>query len=209
MVLESLYYEPTRPRRGFTLMEVLAALGIIAVLTAVVLPALNGKLRDSRTTALSQTFLGLSQGIAEFKRATTMYPSSLTLLTTAPVAGSTLNICGTGNTFTATAVSLWRGPYSSRVILSTGIPMGDAIIPTGLRRVTAGSSTFLLIDAADFEIASVNDLESQLDGGTADLTAGTIRATSSSIAATPTSAAINAPDAGTYNVSYAIPINSC
>lgn len=195
-----------RRPRGFTMMEVIVTLAIMAVLTAVLLPALNNKLRDSRTTALSSTYLGLSQGIAEFKRATTRYPGSLLYLTTPPVAAN-LDICG--NALSSTAVSLWRGPYSSRVITSNGISMGDAVIPTGLRRVTAGSSTFLLIDAANVEIPTVTDLESQLDGSPSDLTAGTIRATSSSIAATATSALINAPDAGSYNVSYAIPINSC
>lgn len=195
-----------RSDRGFTMMEVIVTLAIMAVLTAVLLPALNNKLRDSRTTALSSTFLGLSQGIAEFKRATTRYPSSLLLLTNTPTS-SDLDICG--NVLSTTPASLWRGPYSSRVITSNGISMGDGVIPTGLRRVTAGSSTFLLIDGADVEIATVTDLESQLDGSPSDLTAGTIRATSSSIPATGTSALINAPDAGSYNVSYAIPINSC
>jgi hypothetical protein len=87
--------------------------------------------------------------------------------------------------------------------------MGDANIHIGLRRVVVGSAIFLIIDAEDVEIATANDLEAQLDGGTADLTAGTIRATAASIAATATSALINASDAGALNVSYAIPINSC
>ena len=198
---------PQRTRiRGFTMVEVLVALAIVAVLSAVVLPSLMGKLRDSRTTSLSQTFLGLSQGIAEYKRATTKYPSSLLLLTTAPTSAS-LDICG--NAISTTPAGLWRGPYASRIIVSTGIKMGDANIPTGLRRVVVGSAVFLIIDAEDVETATANDLEAQLDGGTADLTAGTIRATSASIAATATSALINASDAGTLNVSYAIPINSC
>lgn len=180
-------------RRGFTLMEILVAVAIVAVLTAVLLPALSNKLRDSRTTALSQTFLGLSQGIAEFKRATTKYPSSLQLLTTPPLSTDN-NICG--GDLSTTPAALWSGPYSSRTILSTGISMGDAVIQNSLRRVTAGSSTFLLIDAYGVENSTVDDLESGLDGGTADANGGTIRW----VAGSSTSI---------ENVSYAIPINSC
>src|SRR6266536_3218724 len=95
--------ERVRDPRGFTMMEVIVALTIVALLTAVLLPSLTGKLRDSRTTAISQTFLGLSQGIAEFKRATTRYPSSLTLLTNAPTASNT-DICG--NALSSTPSSL-------------------------------------------------------------------------------------------------------
>ena len=193
-------------RRGFSLGEIVVALAIIAIMAAMIYPTIASNLKDSRSTALSQTFAGLSSGIAEYKRATTRYPGSLLLLTTAPVAAD-LDICG--NATTATLVALWRGPYASRLITTDGLAIGDATMPTGLRRVTAGTNIFLMIDAPAVETDVADALESLYDAGTASATTGTIRSTTASIAATTTSALIAAAPSGTTNVSYAIPINSC
>lgn len=193
--------QPRDARRGFTMMEILVAITIIAVLTAVLLPALANKLRDSRTTAISQTLLGLSQGIAEFKRATTRYPQHLSYLT-ATVTSANTDICG--NILSTTPSSLWRGPYASRDLSSgAGIAMGDATIEDLLARVVSGSSTWLVIDVHDVESTTTSDLESELDGSPADANNGTIRWQSTAVGASP------AADAGTFNVRYAIPINSC
>jgi prepilin-type N-terminal cleavage/methylation domain-containing protein len=187
-------YPRPRTHQAFTLVEVLVALAIVALLTAVLLPALSRKLVDARTTALSQTFLGLSQGIAEFKRATTRYPSTLVYLSTQPVAANT-DICG--NSLSTTPVSLWRGPYSSRDISANGIQMSDAVVQSSLGKVLSGTSPiFILINAYGVESGTVVDLESSLDGGTSDANSGTIRWVSGSTTSV-------------FNVSYAIPVNSC
>ena len=181
---------------GFSMLEVLTALAIIAVLTAVLLPALNNKLQDSRSTALEQTFLGLSQGIAEFKRATTRYPSTLLYLTTQPNSTPNTDVCG--NILSSTA-ALWRGPYVSRDVPSTGIQMGDAVIPPGLTRVMNASNTvplFILITGNGVESSTVDDMESDLDGLPADANNGTIRWVAGSTTTV-------------RNVSYAMPVNSC
>src|SRR5205823_6652874 len=104
------------PRAAFTLGEILVTVAMIAVLSAILYPALATKLRAGMTASLSQTFAGLAQGIAEFKRATTRYPSSLTLLTTAPTATDD-DICS--NDISGTNAALWKGPYVSRMISST------------------------------------------------------------------------------------------
>lgn len=181
---------PARSVLGFTMVEILVALAILAVLTAVLLPALNSKMRDSRTTAIATTLQGLSQGIAEYKKAVTRYPNTLQLLTTPPTASS-LDACG--NTITTWA--LWRGPYVSREMLAAGTQMGDGSILNQLRRVTAGSSTYLMIDVNGVETQSANDLEASFDGSAAPAaTTGTIR---------------TAVSGTTTNVSYSIPINGC
>jgi prepilin-type N-terminal cleavage/methylation domain-containing protein len=195
-----------RSKAAFTLVEVLVTLAILATLVAVLYPSLSGKVRDSRTAALLQTFQGYAQGVAEFKKGTTRYPGSLISLTIAPTAAS-LDICG--NALSTTPSSLWRGPYMSRIMPSGGMPIGDATIEPGLRRVTSGTEVYLMIDAAGVESSTAGDLELQLDAGTADYTTGTIRATVNSIPATGTSSLIPAPTAGTYNLSYAIPILGC
>jgi len=193
-MLNRLCTRRTRGRHGFSLLEVLTALAIIAVLTAVVLPTLSSKLRDSRTTALSGTFSGLSPGIAAFKRATTKYPSSLVLLTTQPLS-SDKDICG--NVLSTTPPALWRGPYSSRTITSNGIQMGDAVVDATLGKVVSGTTPlFILITAEGVESGTVTDLESSLDGGTPDANNGTIRW-------------VNGSSTSVFNVSYAITVKSC
>ena len=192
------------------MVEILVSLSILAILSAVIVPQLLGKIKDSRTAALSQTLLGMSQGIGEYRKATTHYPGQLTFLSTAPLTTSP-NTCGTA--IGATPVALWRGPYVSRQILAGGISTGDATIQTGIRRVTSGTSIFLLIDATGVETSIATDLETQLDGGTADATGGTIRYTTVAIPAqvgpaNPT-AAIPAAPTGTVNLSYSIPVRGC
>src|ERR1051325_4834794 len=145
-----------RARKGFTLTEVLVGLAIIAIMAAVLFPTVASKLRDARSTGLAQTFSGFSQGISEYKRATTRYPGSLTILTTAPVAAS-LDICG--NATTATLAALWRGPYASREVLASGLVVGEITIQPGLRRVTSGSNIYLVIDAPAVDTDIANAME--------------------------------------------------
>jgi len=188
-----------RESRAFTLAEVLVALGIMAIAGAMVIPVVFSKVRASQVAALSQTYAGLSQGIAEFKRATTRYPLLLSSLSTPPTATDD-DICG--NDLTASNVALWRGPYASRQITTSGVLVGEYTIQNTLRRV-AGTPVLLLIDAGAVATEVVDDLESQLDAGSASGTTGTIRYTSAAVGA------LGAAPSGTYNVSYAIPINSC
>jgi prepilin-type N-terminal cleavage/methylation domain-containing protein len=188
-----------RTTRAFTLAEVLVALGIMAIAGAMVIPVVFSKIRASQVAALSQTFAGLSQGIAEFKRATTRYPLLLSSLSAAPVATDD-DICG--NDLTASNVALWRGPYASRQITTNGVLVGEYTIQNSLRRV-AGTPVLLMIDAGAVATDVVDDLESQLDAGSASGGTGTIRYTAAAVGA------LGASPSGTYNVSYAIPINSC
>ena len=189
----------SRARRAFTLGEVLVALAISAVVAAMVIPVVFSKFRTSQVSALSQTFVGLSQGIAEFKRATTRYPLLLSSLSAAPAATDD-DICG--NDLTAANVAVWRGPYTSRVVTTTGVPVGDYTVSNTLRRV-AGTPIFIMIDVGSVSTQIVDDLETMFDSGTADGTTGTIRYTTSAVGS------LGAAAAGTYNLSYAIPINSC
>src|SRR5258708_17566559 len=90
-----------------------------------IVPGVLSKLRVSQASAMSQTFVGLSQGIAEFKRATTRYPLLLASLTAQPIA-TDADICG--NAMTAVNVALWRGPYASRTISASGLQIGGGPI---------------------------------------------------------------------------------
>ena len=187
------------PRGAFTLAEVLIAVAIAAVVAAAVIPVVFSKMQASQVAAFSQTFAGLSQGIAEFKRATTRYPLLLSSLSTAP-ASTDDDICG--NDLTTTNAALWRGPYTSRVITTGGVLVGEFTIQNSLRRVVV-PPIYMMIDVGAVDTDIVDDLEAQLDAGAANGSTGTIRYTTAAVGSLPI-----APT-GRYNLSYAIPINSC
>jgi prepilin-type N-terminal cleavage/methylation domain-containing protein len=190
-----------RSGRAFTLAEIILSIAVMGIIAMVVYPVLAIKLRGSQTSALSQTFAGLAQSIAEFKRATTRYPSSLVFLSKPP-AGTDLDICNAQIT-TANA-DRWRGPYTTMVISSNGINVADATIAAALRPVSGvgGNPTFLMIDAAAVRTEIADELESQLDGD-ANGVSGVIRYTTSGVGS------IGTAPTGTYNVSYAIPRLAC
>lgn len=182
------------------------ALAITAVLAAVLIPAIIGKVQDARRSALSQTLFALSQGIAEYRKAVTRYPPTLTVLTTPPIAGVTTDLCGGSNYVSQANVNNWRGPYVSRELLSGGVSMADGVIQNTLRRATSGTSVFLLIDVVGVETRTATDLESDLDGAVSDATAGTIRFTTLAL---PSPSTVGAAHPGTVTLSYSIPIAGC
>lgn len=195
-------------RPGFTTVEVLVALAIVAVLSAIIVPEIVGRIRESRQSALSQTFFGLSQGIAEYRKAVTRYPYQLILLTQAPVLLDPTAKDACGNNLNASHINNWRGPYVSRQLLSTGIAMGDAEIQNQLRRITVGSSVFLLIDAGGIDTTIAVGLENEFDGTSVNpTTTGTIRYQTTALPA-PSTVTTAAP-AGMVNLSYSIPISGC
>lgn len=193
-------------RFGFSLMEVLIALAIIAVLSGVIFPMIMVKVQDARRAALSQTLVAISQGVAEYRKAVTRYPPTLQVLTQTPVAGVTTDACGGTNFLAAINVANWRGPYLSREMLASGLSMADGVIQNSLRRVAA-SSTSLLIDVAAVERRVATDMDAEFDGTPADSTGGTIRYTPNPLPS-PSTVSSSAPS-GTVNLSYAIPISGC
>lgn len=193
-----------RQRRGFTVIEILIGIIIIAIMSAVAIPAVMGRIRDAQTSSLSQSLFSLSLAIFEYKKAVTAYPSQLVLLAKQPQS-TDLDICGatlaTGNKY-----NNWRGPYVSRELVSGGVGIGDARIVNTLRYTTTPpgtTPTTLYIDVSGVETQTATDMEAQFDGTPLDPAAGTVRYTTNAVGTLP------AAPSGTVNLSYAIPINGC
>lgn len=189
-------------RRGFTVIEVLIGILLIAIMSAAVIPALMGRIRDAQTSALGQSLFSLSLAIFEYRKAVTAYPPQLVFLAARPLA-TTTDLCG--NAIGATNANRWRGPYVSRELVAGGVGIGDARIQNALRRTPAAPAlpTTLFIDVGMVDSLSAVDLEEQFDGTPASLTTGSIRYTTAAVGALP------AAPAGTVNLSYAIPVNGC
>jgi len=69
-----------RPRRGFTLVELLVVIVILAVLIAFLLPAINSSIRTARSTAVGAEINQMAQALASFKSKYGDLPPSRILL---------------------------------------------------------------------------------------------------------------------------------
>ncbi|MCX8052710.1 MAG: type II secretion system protein GspG [Armatimonadetes bacterium] len=99
-------------RRGFTLVELLVVIVVLAVLAAIVLPKFMNSSTRSKEAALRSDLKLLRNAIALFQADTGLYPSTLEDLaaTTAPQTG--LDRTGTDVAINA---SDWHGPYLQEV----------------------------------------------------------------------------------------------
>lgn len=189
-----------RPRRAFTVLEVIIAIILIAMMSAAVIPALMGRIRDAQTSALSQTLFSLSLAIFEYRKAVTVYPPQLLYLAQKP-ASTVTDACGVTPIGVPNSNN-WRGPYVSRELVAGGIGIGDAVIDNALRRV-AGPPVVLFIDVASVDSVAALDIDQQFDGATNTPTTGTIRYTKLAVGA------VGAATSGFLNLSYGLPITGC
>jgi prepilin-type N-terminal cleavage/methylation domain-containing protein len=184
--------DPTRRPAGFTLVEVIVALAIMVMIAATVTPSVVGALdrdRQDRGLAMLQT---LAAAIDKFHLTSDVgqYPRQLSYLSQ-PIVSTDLNSCG--SPFGSTRAGLWKGPYVTRIITTSGLPVFIGTAQNTLIR-TAGPPTTLSIRVDGVRLADAEALDLLVDG-TASSTAGTIRYGS----------AIN----GLVTLDYVIPISGC
>lgn len=166
----------TSGRRGMTLMEVLIAIAILAIIAAVVIPTSAGQLRQGHSAALANQLTNLRQAIANYRENVGAYPASLAQLTTQPVAGDD-DACGAN--LSNAELNAWRGPYVNQNIVAA-MPVGNALISTALIRTTvSGTTGDLQIEATGVDNDIALALEQQFDGNN-NLAAGNITWTTAS-----------------------------
>ena len=175
-------------RRAMTIVEVLIALAILAIIAAVVLPTTASQLRDGHATALANQLANLREAIGNYRQNVGAYPISLIQLTTQPVAGAD-DACGAN--LSNPELNAWRGPYINQNIVGN-MPVGNAIVVASLTRIVVATAVLLQIRAARVENDIATDLEEQFDGN-ASFGTGTILWTA----------------AGDDTLTFQIPIRGC
>jgi prepilin-type N-terminal cleavage/methylation domain-containing protein len=104
-------------RRAFTLAEVLVAFALIAVLAAVLIPTVRGRLQDSYEDALVTEFANIASAVSAYRQDVGHYPPDVDYLF--QLRASPTDRCGVP--LSATAKANWRGPYITRAVLSTAL----------------------------------------------------------------------------------------
>lgn len=160
-------------RRGITLVEVLIGLVIVAVMAAVLYPALGSQLRRGQATALGNQISNLRDAITAYRQNVGRYPRTLAQLANSLGAGAT-DACG--STMSTNVRNAWRGPYLTQVVNGDMI-VGDATIKDTLVRspvtdagVAAGVLRILFINV---DTLTAYDVEKSFDPSI-DFAAGSI-----------------------------------
>lgn len=159
----------TTRRRGFSMVEVVTALAIIAVLVGVITPVVTRRIRYAQATALAETFDALRVGIRTFKEHTTEYPGLLSQLQGRPdnVVVSATRACG--GTMSAAVRAAWQGPYVARnpANPNLGVGTGEWRINDALVRVGPGAATDtarLFMNIPNVPVADLNRINEVIDG---------------------------------------------
>jgi len=120
----------TKSRRsGFTLAEILVTVTIIAVLSAVVVPAVVQYTNKGDTPSSQQDVQQIQNAVTGFTADTRHYPGDLQQLVTplnlTAAQGDTLNKDAGAVVYSATDVLHWKGPYTAaQITTGLGNPSG-------------------------------------------------------------------------------------
>lgn len=161
--------------RGFTLGEVLVALVIVALLAAVIVPIVYGRLAIGRAEAIVSEMQNLETGLRLFNKDVGRYPARLDYLNVLPSA-SVVDACGTA--ISAQNKAKFRGPYitrpivminpgggDTRYILATGDTVQSALTRTTITNpVTGGVQQVLQIQVSGPEQDITLMIDSTVDG---------------------------------------------
>lgn len=156
------------PRRsGFTLPEVLVAVAMVGVLSAVILPSVTGQIAKSEASRVVQDLQNISQGIQTYRTDMGAWPSTVEdLIAISPTD------------------TKWHGPYINSANdgtngFSTG---GGAVIENALTSAAGvcGTPTFMIISFStdpSADLADRVDLQLDADVNGANGSAGLFRYT--------------------------------
>lgn len=154
-------------RSGFTLAEVLVTLAIIAVMAAVLLPALNSQLSKGDTGRLASDFTNIQTGAQAFVSDVHRYPATVSQLTTA-LSGTPTDLLTVA--IPATLVAKWKGPYINRDVGNTA---GGAI-STSFASVAGGNGVnYLTVTVTGISLTDFTNIEAILDEGVAGAASST------------------------------------
>lgn len=171
-------------RRGFTLVEVMVAVAIVAILASVAVPNLISLIDTRRVASTKASLDSLEAGVRRFQLSILRYPSALNHLTD-PIstngANSRTSCTNPALNYVVSGATRWTssGPYFSKPIATDGYPTSIGIVNNTLVRspsTTAGTNGPLGTLAINIPGVRTDDIDAlELLYETANSSTGQIR----------------------------------
>ncbi len=162
--------------KGFSLTEILVALAIIAIMSAVLLPAVNSQLGKSDASRAASDLVAVQTGVQSFMGDVHRVPQKISQLTTKITISD--NDLGNPNTappasaaaFADYLVANWRGPYLNKDVVG---PTRVGNIQDAFSVTTVGTSYYLTVSMINVAGSDFAQIEAILDEGAATSTSST------------------------------------
>ena len=124
--------EPTHRQRGFTMIEMIGVLAVIAILASIVAPKIFDAIRDSKINTFASNIQAVETAVANYYKDTGALPSSGGDLISAP-----------------SGVSNWKGPYLDKSLdklftslTSTVVLVKESSSARGYAISTSGTNSY-------------------------------------------------------------------
>ncbi len=191
-------------RRGFTLPEVLVTVTVVAVLAAVVVPAVTQFASKGDGPSTKQDVLTLTNAVTTFTSDVRKYPGNMRELVSAISLGSPgngLDLDGKQTSFSSSDLNKWKGPYTSAAVDASGYLTTagyavklDTTLSTSLTLSNGWLSTNVLkISGQTPDCPAIVALDASVDGATspgAEGTSGSVQWTGVCTVASPTGSVV-------------------
>lgn len=159
-------------RRGFTVMEIVVAVALMAILTAITFPTISKYLSDQEIDTTASTLTDLKNAIASFRATVGNSPSRLTHLTKAIASTDSTSCTGRApatplTLYGATNAPKWltTGPFYPKPlsVYGTVLPIGTAS-DTLFRTAASLTASFLNITIHFVRFQDADALNDLMDG---------------------------------------------